>query len=341
MKIPSDVKIDAYSHISPPKYSAALEKEFPAFYNQILGHTRALFDMKERFKVMDAFGGVAQVLTIGPVPGLEEIAAPKRAVELAKMANDEMAELIEKYPDRFIAAMAILPMNDIDAAIEEADRAINDLGFKGLYVHSNISGKPLDAPEFVPLFELVADNDLPLYIHPWRGDDFPDYPAVEDRSKYAIASTFGWPYDTTAAMARIVFSGLFEKFPKLKVVTHHLGGMVSFYSERIVQHYGQMETRYHDYAGYRRGLTKEPIEYFKMFYADTAIHGNTPALMLGYSFWGADHIVWGADMPLGDPAFGMKAYARTISAIEAMDISDAEKQMIFRDNVIKLLNLDA
>ncbi len=339
MTIPADVKIDAYSHISPPRYTAALEKEFPQFYNQILGRTPALFDMDERFKVMDAFGAVAQVLTVGPVPGLEEFAPPERAVELARMANDEMAELIDRYPDRFVAAAAILPMNDADGAVVEAERALDELGFKGLYVHSNINGKPLDSPEFLPLFELLAARDLPLYIHPWRGNDYPEYP-VESESKYAIASTFGWPYETTAAMTRIVFSGLFEKYPGLKVVTHHLGGMVSFYAERIVQHYGQRATRYHDYAGYMQGLTKDPIEYFKMFYADTAIHGNTPALMLGYSFWGARHIVWGADMPLGDPGFGMNSYARTIAAIEAMDISDAEKRMIFRDNAIELLKLE-
>lgn len=334
------VKIDAYSHISPRKYSEALSKEFPEFYNQILGNTPAMFDMETRFKVMDAFGPMAQVLTVGPVPGLEELATPKRAAELARLANDEMAELVDNYPDRFVAAIAILPMNNIDAAIEEGERAIKELGFKGLYVHSNINGKPLDSPEFLPLFEMVAAHDLPLYIHPWRGNDCPEY-SCETESKYAIASTFGWPYETTAAMTRIVFSGLFAKFPGLKVVTHHLGGMVSFYSERIVQHYGQLDSKYHDYGEYLSVLTKEPIEYFKMFYADTAIHGNTPALMLGYSFWGADHIVFGADMPLGDPTHGMGSYARTVAAIEAMDITEAEKKMIFRDNVVKLLKLDA
>lgn len=332
--------IDAYAHISPQRYNAALEKEFPAFYNQILGNTPAMWDLDTRFKVMDAFGPLAQVITIGPVPGLEEIAPPARAVELARMANDEMAELVATYPDRFLAAIAILPMNDIDAAIEEGRRAIQELGFKGLYVHSNINGKPLDSPEFMPLFDMLAAADLPLYIHPWRGSDCPEY-SCEEESKFAIASTFGWPYETTAAMTRIVFSGLFEKYPGLKVVTHHMGGMVSLYSERIVQHYGQLESKYHDYRAYLSGLTKEPIEYFKMFYADTAIHGNTPALMLGHSFWGAGHIIFGADMPLGDPAHGMGAYTRTISAIEAMDISDAEKRMIFRDNAVKLLNLEA
>jgi len=334
------VKIDGYSHISPSRYTEALRKEFPGFYKQILGSTPPLFDMDARFQVMDAFGPLAQVLTVGPVPPLEVFADPGRAVALATLANDEMAELVSKYPERFVAAIALLPMNDVEAAMNEADRAIKELGFRGIYVHSNINGKPLDAPEFLPFFEKMAAYDLPIYIHPWRGNDFPEY-LSEVESKYSISSTFGWPYETTAAMTRIVFSGLFERFPDLKVVTHHGGGMVAFYEQRIVQHFSQLGISYHDYSEYLRELEKSPVEYYKMFYNDTAIHGNTPALMLAYSFWGADHLIFGADMPLGDPAFGMRSYSQTISAIEAMDITEAEKQMIFAGNVRRLLRLDA
>lgn len=334
------VKIDGYAHISPARYTEALRREFPAFHGQILGFTPPLFDMEARFQVMDEFGPMAQVLTVGPVPPLEVFADAKRATVLARLANDEMAELVSAYPDRFVAAIALLPMNDVDAALEESDRAIKELGFRGIYVHSNINGKPLDAPEFLPFFEKMAAYDLPIYIHPWRGNDFPEYP-TESESKYSIASTFGWPYETTAAMTRIVFSGLFERFPNLKVITHHGGGMVSFYEQRIIQHFSQFGTRYHDYAQYLNGLTKPPIEYYKMFYNDTAIHGNTPALMLAYNFWGADHIIFAADMPLGDPAFGRRSYAQTIGAIEAMDISEAEKQLIFGGNIRRLLRLAA
>jgi len=333
-------KIDGYSHISPPRYTEILRNDFPEMYSQILAVTPTMWDMEARFKVMDAHGPVAQVLTVGPVPPIEVFAGGKRTVELAKVANDEMAELISKYPNRFLAAIALLPMNDAEAAVAEAERAIKELGFKGAYVHTNVNGKPLDSPEFLPLFELLAAYDLPLYIHPWRGNDFPDY-LTESESKYAIASTFGWPYETTVAMTRLVFSGLLERFPGLKVITHHLGGMVAYYEQRIVQHYGQVQSKYHDYREYLEGLSKPPIEYYKMFYADTAIHGNTPALMLAYSFWGADHIIFGADFPLGDPQFGMRSYAQTIGAIEAMDITEAEKELIFGGNIKRLLKLEA
>jgi predicted TIM-barrel fold metal-dependent hydrolase len=328
--------VDAYAHVSPPKYTEVLRKDYPGFYNNILGRCLPLYDMQHRFRIMDRFPGVVQVLTVGPVPSLESFADPEKSVDLARLANDEMAELVLKHRDRFVAAIALLPMNNIDAAIKEADRAVMGLGFKGIYVHSNINGKPLDSPEFFPLFEKMARFNLPIYIHPWRDDSVAEY-SSEKTSQYAIASIFGWPYETTAAMTRIVCCGLFEKFPNLKIVTHHCGGMAPYYEQRIVQHYGEHE-RY-GRAPYLRELSKSPIEYYKMFYADTAIHGNTPALMLAYHFWGADHIVFGADMPLGDHYFGFRSYRQTISAIEAMDITPAEKKKIFSENALRLLRL--
>ena len=329
-------KVDAYAHISPPKYSEVLRKDYPSFYNQMLLSCPPLFDLPERFRLMDLYPGVVQVLTVGPVPPLETFADSKKSVDLAKMANDEMAELVSKYRDRFVAAIALLPMNNIDAAIKEAERSISDLGLRGIYVHSNINGKPLDSPEFLPLFEKMSKCNLPIYIHPWRSDSLTDYPA-EKTSKYMIASIFGWPYETTAAMTRIVFSGIFEKYPNLKVVTHHGGGMIPYYEQRIIQHYGQQDRR--NRATYLKELSKTPIEYYKMFYNDTAIHGNTPALMLACSFCGADHLVFGADMPLGDYYFGFRSYRQTIDAIEAMNISDADKRKIFSENALRLLRL--
>ena len=328
--------IDAYAHISPPKYTEVLRKDYPGFYNNILGRCLPLYDMPHRFRIMDKYPEVVQVLTVGPVPPLEAFAKSEKSVPLAKLANDEMAELVSKHRDRFVAAIALLPMNNVNAALKEAERAITELGFKGIYLHSNINGRPLDSPEFLPFFDMMARYNLPIYIHPWRDDSVAEY-AAEEKSKYMIASVFGWPYETTAAMTRIVFSGIFEKFPTLKIVTHHCGGMIPYYEQRIVQHYGEHERS--GIAPFLRELSKSPLEYYKMFYNDTAIHGNTPALMLAYHFWGAGQIVFGADMPLGDHYFGFRSYRQTISAIEAMDITDAEKRRIFSENVQRLLRL--
>ena len=327
----NSIIIDAYAHISPIKYTEYIREKYPIMYNNMLGPCVPLYDLDTRFRVMDKFPEVVQVLTIGPVPPIEYFANEQQTVELAKMANDEMAELCLKYRDRFVAAIALLPMNNIDATLEETDRAIKDLGFKGIYVHSNINGKPLDAPEFLPLWEKMANYDLPVYIHPWRPSEFSDY-ATEKESKYNIAGNFGWPYETTAAMTRIVFSGILDKYPNLKIVTHHCGGMVSFYAGRIYQHYG-MANRY------LTNITKTPLEYYKMFYADTAIHGNTPALMLAYDFWGPDKLVFGADLPLGDFFWGGRSYRATINAINAMNIPEKDKKKIFIDNATNLLKI--
>jgi predicted TIM-barrel fold metal-dependent hydrolase len=334
------VKVDAYSHVLPPEYGEFVREAYPEYFAQICASFPTLYDMEERFRIMDRFGQVLQVLTLGPIPPIEEFAEPDKTVELARMVNDGIAELVLKHRDRFLSGIATLPLNDIEASLKEADRAINDLGLRGIYLHTNILGKPLDAPEFLPLFQKMSEYNLPIYVHPWRSNDVPDYP-TETETKYAIASTFGWPYDTTAMMTRLVFSRMFDKFPNLKVVTHHCGGMVPYYEQRIVQHYSQTDTnlKFEDYGAYMRGLAKTPIEYYKMFYADTAIHGNTPALMLAYHFFGADHIVFGADMPLGDRFLGFRSYRQTINAIEAMEISDEEKYMIFAGNVQKLLRV--
>ena len=323
--------VDAYAHISPPNYTEFIRDKYPIMYNNMLGPCVPLYDMDTRFRIMDKFPKVVQVLTIGPVPPIEHFANETQTVELAKMANDEMAELCLKYREKFVTAIALLPMNNVDAALSETDRAIKELGFRGIYVHSNINGKPLDAPEFLPLWEKMVEYDLPVYIHPWRPPEFADY-ETENESKYNIAGNFGWPYETTVAMTRIVFSGLFDKYPTLKIVTHHCGGMTAFYAGRIYQHYGSQRR-------FLGNIKKTPLEYYKMFYNDTAIHGNTPALMLAYDFWGPDKLVFGADLPLGDSFWGARSYRATIEAINAMDISDDDKKKIFVDNASKLLRI--
>lgn len=188
-------------------------------------------DMNHRFRIMDKFEGLKQVITLG-VPAIEDIADPKNAVDLARIANDEMAQLVNKHPDRFVAAAACLPMNNMDAALKEADRAINDLGFKGVQTGTPINNKPLDSGEFMPLFEKMAQYDLPIWIHPGRPVTYADY-KTEEVSKYMIFLLFGWPYETTVAMTRLVFSGVLERYPNLKFITHHCGAMVPYLHQRL------------------------------------------------------------------------------------------------------------
>lgn len=332
--------IDIFTHITPPKYLEALQKKVP---NNILaaGFSAAfptLADLDTRFRIMDKYEGLKQVLSLAP-PAVESISNPKDAVELAEIANDEMAELVTKYPDRFAAAVACLPMSDMDATLRETDRAINQLKFRGVQLYTDIAGKPLDSPEFMPLYEKMANYDLPILLHPQTGTKISIY-ANETEPKYLVPVIFGWPFQTTAAMTYLVGGGVFERYPTLKVVAHHCGAMIPFFAERITLVNNTFRTRLN--YSYEQHLSKPIIDYFRMFYADTAIHGNVSALMCAYNFFGADHILFGTDMPycsqIGDICIG-----QTIPFIEQMDIPQSDKKKIFEDNAIRLLtssNLD-
>lgn len=330
------MKIDIFPHILPLKYKEALyEASPPGFYLQnVIESLPTLFDLEYRFRIMDKFEGLMQVLTLS-APPVEQIANPEKAMDLARLANDGMAELVLKYPDRFAAAVACLPMNNMDAALQEVDRAINDLKFRGVQIFTPINDKPLDLPEFMPLYEKMSRYNLPIWIHPERTADYADY-RTENRSRYMIFSNLGWPYETTVAMTRLVFSGVLEKYPNLKIITHHCGGMVPYLVERIKGSYDHAEMLRG--ARYKQGLTKAPIEYFKMFYHDTAIYGNTPGLMCAHAFCGTEHMLFGTDMPY-DSQFGERYTRQTIEAIEQMDISDLDKKQIFEDNARELLRL--
>ena len=145
------MKIDIYAHVMPTKYMEALHKEIgPGFFQDLHNSLPTLFDLSYRFRIMDKFDGLMQVLSTA-LPPVECIGDPQKSVDLAKLANDEMAELVLKYPDRFAAAVACLPMNNMDAALQEVDRAINDLKFRGVQIFTPMNDKPLDLPEFMPL----------------------------------------------------------------------------------------------------------------------------------------------------------------------------------------------
>src|SRR5205814_7249120 len=137
-----------------------------------------------RFRMMDRFGDYAQVFSLA-APPIEALAAPAESPELARLANESMAEIAARHPDRFPGFIASLPMNNPEAAVREIDRAIGDLGARGIQIFTNVSGRPLDDPALSPIFERMAGHDLPILIHPSRPDRFADYP-TEDRSKYEL-----------------------------------------------------------------------------------------------------------------------------------------------------------
>ncbi len=334
------MKIDIFNHIFPKAYFDKMVEVLPSGKDM---HKRVraipcIVDLDERFRIMDKFGDYVQILCLG-APPIEVYGTPAVATEMAKIANDGMAELVRKYPARFPGFIASLPMNDPEGLLAEARRAVKDLGAVGVQIFSNVLGKPLDKPETMPLFDLMAEFDLPIWLHPARGADFPDYKS-EKKSHYEIWWTFGWPYETSVAMSHLVFAGLFDKHPNLKIITHHLGAMIPYFEGRVGPGWDQLGTRTsdEDYSLLLKKLKKRPVDYFHMFYADTAVFGSMPATECGLSFFGADHVLFASDSPF-DPEKG-SAYIRwTIDIIDKLKITDAERKAIYEGNARKLLKL--
>ena len=336
------MKLDIFNHIFPQKYYDRMLAVVPdgRDMNKRVRAIPCIVDLDERFRIMDRFADYAQVICL-PQPPIESLGGPVIATELARIGNDGMAQLVAKYPDRFPAFIAGLPMSHPEELLKEAERAITQLGAVGVQVFSNVNGAPLTAPQTMPLFELMAKLDLPIWIHPARGADYADY-KTEKKSHYEIWWTFGWPYETSVAMAHIVFAGLFDKYPELKIITHHMGAMVPYFEGRVGPGWDQLGTRTsdEDYGALLKSLKKRPLDYFKMFYADTAVFGSRPATVCGLEFFGADKVLFASDAPF-DPEKG-SAYIRwTIDILDRLDITAAERAAIYEGNARRLLKLPA
>jgi len=332
-------KVDIFTHFFPAGYYKKM-LELAGAHKDMGKRVRnipALRDLDVRFRVMDEFGEYQQVLSM-PSPPLEALAAARDQIDLARIGNDGFAELVAAHRDRFPGFVASLPMGDPDAALAEARRAIDQLGACGVQVFTNVNGAPLTTAAYLPLFDLMAGYDRPIWMHPARGADVADY-RTEERSQFEIWWTFGWPYETSVAMARIVFAGLLEKHPKLKIITHHMGGMVPYFEGRVGHGWDQLGTRSTDtdYRELRRTLARRPVDYFRLFYADTALFGAAAATRCGLGFFGADRTVFASDTPF-EPQPGV--YIReTIDVIDRLDITDDERARIYAGNALALLGL--
>ncbi len=337
------MKIDIYNHVMPAAY-LELMKQHSKDQGIVkrMSSLRLLWDIEARVAMLDEkFPDVQQVLTLS-LPSPDALGGPDLSPEFARVANDGMAEMVRKWPKNFPAFIASLPMNNVPAALEEMDRAIEKLGARGIQICTSVNGRPMDEPEFFPVFERVTrHHKLPVFMHPVRPGSRPDYP-TEQASKYEIWQVLGWPYETSVAMARFVFSGLLEKLPDLRLVTHHCGAMIPFLSGRAETLWAQLGARSADGsdADILKRMSKKPIEYFRMFYADTVLGGSAPALRCGLDFFGIDKIVFASDCPF-DPENGPMFIREGIRSIEDLKLSDEDKRKIYFGNALKLLNLQA
>lgn len=330
--------IDLFCHCLPQTYCEAANRAavrtLPMF--ERAQRIPVMVDLGERFRVMDQFPGYTQVPSLAS-PTIEMIAGPDKSPELARVANDQMARMVAKHADRFVSFIASLPLNNPDAAMREAERGVGELGAAGIQVFTNINGRPLDEPEFLQLFELMAAKQKPVWLHPIRSMTTPDY-ATEKVSKFDLWWALGWPYETSVAMGRLVFSGLFDRWPGLAIITHHVGGTIPMMEGRIGSGLDLLGTRV--IPGYEEAvktpLKQRPLEAFRKFYADTASFGSLAAIECGKAFFGIDRLLFATDMPF-DPEQGPGYIRETLRAIDGLALSADQREAILFRNALKLL----
>ena len=337
-------KIDIFPHIFPKAFFDTMVDVIPnkAAVRRWL-NIPVLYDLDARLKLMEEFGpDYQQILTLS-MPAIEYMAPPDKSPDLARLANDGMAEIVAKHPKRFPAFAASLPMNNVKAALAEIERAIEKLDARGIQIMTNVNGRPLDDPEFAPIFQKLHDYDLPIWMHPTRPQKFADYP-VETGSKFDIWWCFGWPYETSAAMARMVFSGFFDRWPNLKIITHHLGAMVPFLEARVDLGFEQLGSRegaqpeYEQIIADMKKKGHRPVDYFRMFFGDTAINGSKAGTRCGIEFFGTDHVLFGTDCPF-DPQGGPLFIRDIIKVLDTLELDETDRRKIYEMNARRLLKL--
>lgn len=307
------VIVDAFPHVIPDvcleRFNAMASGPALAFLRGLQQRPQLapMWDLDARFRSMDLVEGYVQVLTMC-LPPIEQMASGAQALDLARLSNDSMADLVRSYPERFVGFAASLPMDDPDAAITELERAVQQMGALGAQVFTNCNGRPLDDARYEPLWARLAALDRTVWVHGARRSTTSDY-VGEERSRYGLWASLGWPYEMGLFAARMVASGVRDRYPGLRFYLHHSGGMTATFSRRVSGSWLQLqEEAPEDEAAYAR-LTRPPAEYFREFYADTS--GQSPvAIRAALEFFGPEHVLLGSDAPFGTPADHLATVAR-------------------------------
>jgi len=330
--------LDIFCHWAPPDYGAAA---LAAAGRPLRMLERALAmpvmtDLDARLRLMDRFPGYCQTPCLVSPP-LEAIAGPEQAAELARRANDGMAAMAARHPDRFPGFFASLALNHPEAMLAEARRAVTELGACGVQIFTSMNGAAIDTPAFMELFALMAELDRPILLHPTLGLDTPDY-AGETYSKYELWWTLGWPYETSKAMYRLVFAGVFDRWPNLKIITHHGGGLIPMVEGRLGAGLASYGTRTPPALREKENtpLRGEPLAAFRRFYTDTATFGSAAGVECALRFFGPERLLFASDMPFG-PEQGATHIRDSIANVSALPLNAGEREAVLHRNTEQLL----
>jgi aminocarboxymuconate-semialdehyde decarboxylase len=322
------MRIDCQSHIFPQAYADLLThgggvlkvrktgRQYAVDYG---GVYQAELDLERynpalKLEEMDRAGIDLAILSVN-MPGPEWL-EPESALQGAQLCNDYIAELCARYPRRF-AGLACLPLPDVPAALAEMDRAAA-CGLRGIILYSHIRGKPVDSPEFEPVFARAEQLGLPVVLHPTA----PLWGSV--LAEYDMIPMVGFMMDTSIAMLRLILSGLLERYPNLIVVHPHAGGALPYLIGRVVE---QTEVK-------KRGRTHirhSPEYYYRKVYLDL-VSPSALAIRYAYDFSGADRLLFGSDHPWVAPG-------GFLEIIERMPIPESEREKILALNAIRLFRL--
>jgi aminocarboxymuconate-semialdehyde decarboxylase len=332
------MKIDVWTHVLSPAYVRQIEeagKTAPGLAAFLLGN-RGLHDMDFRFEVMDQIGDYRQILT--PIPGAHvhiPLAGGVTFADAVRGNNEGMADLVGRYPDRFAGYVAATALSDPDVANEEAIRAVRELGALGVQLEEDATNLPLHEERYDPLFAAMEELGTGVWLHPFRNPATPGIPP--ESVPFALWQAFTWVFDTTITVARLIFSGIYDRHPELKLIAHHGGALIPHFSGRI-ELLPALSTMDRGLEDALAKLQRPLIDYFKMLYVDTALFGASHAVECVIDFFGPDHVLFGTDTPF-DGAGGAKFIPATISDIEKA-VTDADAQAaIFEGNAHRLLRI--
>lgn len=295
--------IDVFAHVLPPKFYQKMLKIDPQIPARSPFITHPMLvdpSLRNQYLPADSYQVISAV-NVNP----EDYVGPDQAAVLCREANEEIADMAI-YNPKFVGGIAMLPMNNRKAAVEIIQEVQTSTSLLGAQIFTRALGKSIAAPVFRPVFAAAAEHQVPLLLHPVFDPRKPDNNIV-----------FSWEYELSNAMLQLVQAGILNEYPQLKIVVHHAGGMIPFFAGRI-----------------KHILVPEQAAAFHRFYVDTAILGNPPAIKLTVDYFGAGHVLFGTDAPLGIAPAG--ATTEIISAIKEAGLTATSQEKIFSQNFYRL-----
>ena len=330
MKRSDEIVIDVQSHIIPKSYWNFLTKnknrpnivqdsnQYDLWYSNELKYSidKRMFSVEEKLEAMKKGKIDMQILSIA-MPGVDFF-SPTDGLSLAKAINDEISQVVEEHPGKFLG-MATLPLHDVGQAIDELERATKTLGLRGVELFSNVDGRNLDDETFLPLYEKLVQFDIPVMIHPTK-------PLMSNvMNEYGLIGVVGFLFDTTLAILRLILGGVLEKNPQLKIILPHIGSTIPYLIGRI-------DNQFKINAECRQKISKLPSEYFKSIYVDTAQSFYKPALTCAFSLLGPEKILFGTDYPFAD----LENSRKFVSSI----IPSKHRAKVLYENAKKLFRIE-